>query len=62
MKIAIKHTVIISDEELEQFKKIYEDNKQEGETFREWYTSRFIADGEACLEETRYNYFSGAAV
>jgi hypothetical protein len=61
MKIAIKHTVVFTDDELKQFKKIYEDNKQEGETFREWYTSRFIADGEACLEETRYNYFSGAA-
>ena len=61
MKIAIKHTVILSDEEVEQFKKIYEDNKQEGETFREWYTSRFIADGEGWMDETRYNYFSGAA-
>ena len=62
MKIAIKHTVILSDEEVEQFKKIYEDNKQEGETFREWYTSRFIADGEACLNESLNNYLSGAAV
>ena len=59
MKIAIKHTVILEGDELELFKLLYEDHKREGETFREWYTSRFIADGEACLNESLNNYFSG---
>ena len=59
MKIAIKHTVILEDDELEEFKSVYEIDKREGETFREWYISRFIADGEACLSESKNNFISG---
>ena len=59
MKIAIKHTVILEDDELEEFKRLYDVDKLKGETFREWYISRFIADGEACLNESKNNFISG---
>ncbi len=59
MKIAIKHTVILEDDELEEFKRLYDVDKLKGETFREWYLSRFIADGEACLNESKNNFISG---
>ena len=59
MKIAIKHTVTLKGDELEEFKCLYDVDKREGETFREWYISRFIADGEACLNESKNNFISG---
>jgi hypothetical protein len=59
MKIAIKHTVTLEGHELEEFKCLYDVDKREGETFREWYISRFIADGEACLNESKNNFISG---
>jgi|TARA_Y100000015_G_C2370458_1_gene79771 hypothetical protein len=59
MKIAIKHTVTLEGHELEEFECLYDLEKKEGETFREWYISRFIADGEACLNESKNNLISG---
>lgn len=59
MKIAIKHTVTLEGYELEEFKTLYDVDKREGETFREWYISRFIADGEFCLNESKNNFISG---
>ena len=58
MKISIKHTVTLEGHELELFKCVYDVEKKEGETFREWYISRFIADGEACLNESKNNFIS----
>ncbi|BCV06546.1 MAG: hypothetical protein CM15mV136_300 [Caudoviricetes sp.] len=52
MKIAIKHTVTL-EVTIEEFECLYDLEKKEGETFREWYISRFIADGEACLNESK---------
>jgi hypothetical protein len=56
MKIAIKYTLEISDEDLPKYKNLYEDSKANGESFRDFIINRFISDGEGCLDESVNNF------
>ncbi len=60
MKIKIEQTVEIKGDDLDALRVYFEEIKDEGENFRDWYKSMFIACGHAFMDEKAYEYWGGA--
>ena len=56
MKIKIETTVELSAEDLKTLKLYFNEIREEGESFRDWYKSSFIACGHAWNDETICRY------
>mgnify|MGYP003629133612 FL=1 len=54
MKIKIEATVEINKDDLKSLKSYFNEVCEEGESFRDWYKSMFIACGHAWNDETIY--------
>ena len=61
MKIKIEQTIEISGDDLAALKLYFEEIKDEGENFRDWYKSTFIACGHAFMDEKASEYNWGGA-
>ena len=55
MKIRIQTTIELSEHD-EAALRLYWEEEVEGETFRDWYKSYFIAAGRGWLDEKIYQY------
>jgi hypothetical protein len=56
MKIKIEQTVEITGHDLNALRTYFEEIKDEGENFRDWYKSTFIACGYAFMDEKASEY------
>jgi len=56
MKIKIEQTVEITGRDLNALRTYFEEIKDEGENFRDWYKSTFIACGYAFMDEKASEY------
>lgn len=56
MKIKIEQTVEIKGHDLDVLRVYFEDVKDEGENFRDWYKSTFIACGHQFMDEKICDY------
>ena len=57
MKIKIEQTVEIKGHDLDVLRAYFEEIKDEGENFRDWYKSTFIACGHAFMDEKASEYY-----
>lgn len=58
MKIKIETTIKLSEHDEAALRLYWEEIRDEGETFRDWYKSYFIAAGRGWLDEKIYQYGS----
>jgi hypothetical protein len=56
MKIKIETTIEINKDDFKSLKSYFNEVSEEGESFRDWYKSMFVACGHAWMDETIYNY------
>lgn len=56
MKIKIETTIELSADDEAALRLYWEEVRDEGETFRDWYKSYFIDSGRAWLNEKIYEY------
>ena len=56
VKIKIEHTVELSGEDLAALKIYFDEIKDEGETFRDWFKSSFVACGHCFMDEKAAEY------
>jgi hypothetical protein len=56
VKIKIEHTVELSGDDLAALKIYFNEIKHEGETFREWFKSSFVACGHCFMDEKAADY------
>ena len=56
MKIKIQTTVEINKDDLKSLKSYFNEVCEEGESFRDWYKSMFIACGHAWNDEAIYHH------
>ena len=56
MKVKIDYTLDLNPEQVAVLKRHYEDNKAEGESFRDMIKWYFIADGQFQLDTRIENY------
>lgn len=56
MKIKIEATIELSEYDEAALRLYWEEIRDEGETFRDWYRSCFIAAGCGWLDEKIYEY------
>lgn len=56
MKIRIQTTIELSEHDEAALRLYWEEVRDEGETFRDWYRSLFISVGEGFMDERVYDY------
>jgi len=56
MKIKIEQTIEISGDDLAALKLYFEEIKDEGENFRDWYKSTFLTCGYCFMDEKITDY------
>lgn len=56
MKIKIEATIKLSARDEKALRLYWEEIKSEGESFRDWYKSMFLASGWGFMEEKIYDY------